>query len=97
MGGLDWGRSARRERVVIAVTFWLLFVHHCASTVESVRLDRELKALLARRAEADGAPVSDVIRDALLRHLKASGPASEPVRRLRRVGRFERSDLVGRQ
>ena len=42
------------------------------STVESVRLDPELKALLARRAEADGVPVSDVIRDALRRHLKAS-------------------------
>jgi hypothetical protein len=42
------------------------------STVESVRLDPELKARLARRAEADGIPVSEVIRQALRHHLKAS-------------------------
>jgi hypothetical protein len=34
------------------------------SAVESVRLDPELKERLVRRAEADGVPVSDVIRDA---------------------------------
>lgn len=39
------------------------------STVESVRLDPELKERLARRAEADGVPVSDVIREALRHHL----------------------------
>ena len=42
------------------------------STVESVRLDPELKERLARRAEADGVPVSDVIREALRQHLDAA-------------------------
>lgn len=42
------------------------------STVESVRLDPELKQLLVRRAEKDGVPVSDVIREALRHHLEAS-------------------------
>lgn len=42
------------------------------STVESVRLDPELKARLARRAEQDGVPVSEVIREALRHHLEAS-------------------------
>jgi hypothetical protein len=42
------------------------------STVESVRLDPELKERLARRAEQDGVPVSEVIRDALRHHLEAS-------------------------
>lgn len=42
------------------------------STVESVRLDPELKARLARRAEAEGVPVSEVIREALRHHLEAS-------------------------
>lgn len=42
------------------------------STVESVRLDPELKERLARRAEHDGVPVSEVIRDALRHHLEAS-------------------------
>ncbi len=42
------------------------------STVESVRLDPELKARLARRAESDGVPVSEVIREALRHHLEAS-------------------------
>ncbi|MGI9031024.1 MAG: CopG family transcriptional regulator [Ilumatobacteraceae bacterium] len=42
------------------------------STVESVRLDPDLKARLARRAESDGVPVSEVIRDALRHHLEAS-------------------------
>ena len=42
------------------------------STVESVRLDPELKARLARRAEADGVAVSEVIREALRHHLESS-------------------------
>ncbi len=42
------------------------------STVESVRLDPELKEQLARRAEADGVAVSEVIREALRHHLEAS-------------------------
>jgi hypothetical protein len=42
------------------------------STVESVRLDPELKDLLARRAEEEGVPVSEVIRTALRQHLEAS-------------------------
>lgn len=42
------------------------------STVESVRLDPDLKERLVRRAEADGVPVSEVIRDALRHHLEAS-------------------------
>jgi hypothetical protein len=42
------------------------------STVESVRLDPELKERLARRAEHDGVPVSEVIREALRQHLEAS-------------------------
>ena len=42
------------------------------STVESVRLDPELKERLTRRAEADGVAVSEVIREALRHHLEAS-------------------------
>ncbi|MGI9053944.1 MAG: CopG family transcriptional regulator [Ilumatobacteraceae bacterium] len=42
------------------------------STVESVRLDPELKARLVRRAEADGVAVSEVIREALRHHLEVS-------------------------
>ncbi len=42
------------------------------STVESVRLDPDLKARLARRAEHDGVAVSEVIREALRHHLEAS-------------------------
>lgn len=42
------------------------------STVESVRLDPELKDLLVRRAEEQGVPVSEVIRNALREHLEAS-------------------------
>jgi hypothetical protein len=42
------------------------------STVESVRLDPELKERLARRAEDEGVPVSEVIRAALRQHLEAS-------------------------
>ena len=39
------------------------------STVESVRLDPEMKARLAQRAEDEGVPVSEVIREALRHHL----------------------------
>jgi CRISPR-associated endonuclease/helicase Cas3 len=42
------------------------------STVESVRLDPALKELLVQRAESEGVPVSEVIREALRHHLKAS-------------------------
>ena len=42
------------------------------STVESVRLDPDLKERLARRAEDEGVPVSEVIREALRQHLEAS-------------------------
>jgi hypothetical protein len=42
------------------------------STVESVRLDPELKERLARRAEDEGVPVSEIIREALRHHLEAS-------------------------
>ncbi|MBL8779150.1 MAG: CopG family transcriptional regulator [Acidimicrobiales bacterium] len=42
------------------------------STVESVRLDPELKDRLTRRAARDGVPVSEVIRQALRHHLEAS-------------------------
>ncbi len=42
------------------------------STVESVRLDPELKELLVRRAEAEDVAVSEVIREALRRHLTVS-------------------------
>lgn len=42
------------------------------SSVESVRLDPQLKEMLVRRAEDEGVPVSEVIREALREHLKAS-------------------------
>ena len=42
------------------------------STVESVRLDPELKDRLTRRAELDGVSASEVIREALRQHLEAS-------------------------
>jgi len=42
------------------------------STVESVRLDPEMKERLRRRAEEEGVPVSEVIREALRHHLEAS-------------------------
>ena len=41
------------------------------STIESVRLDPEMKQLLVQRAEAEAVPVSEVIREALRQHLKA--------------------------
>ena len=42
------------------------------STVESVRLDPDLKTRLLERAERDGLPVSEIIREALRLHLEAS-------------------------
>jgi predicted HicB family RNase H-like nuclease len=42
------------------------------STVESVRLDPDLKERLVRRAEDEGVSVSTVIREALRQHLEAS-------------------------
>lgn len=42
------------------------------ATVESVRLDPELKERLARRAEDEGVSISSVIREALRHHLEAS-------------------------
>ena len=39
------------------------------STVESVRLDPELKKRLTRRAEDEGVAVSEIIREALRHHL----------------------------
>lgn len=42
------------------------------STVESVRLDPELKERLIRRAKDEGVAVSEVIREALRQHLEAS-------------------------
>ncbi len=42
------------------------------STVESVRLDPDLKERLTRRALDEGVPVSEVIREALRHHLEAS-------------------------
>jgi predicted DNA-binding protein len=40
--------------------------------VESVRLDRDLKDRLARRAEQEGVPVSEVIRETIRHHVEAS-------------------------
>lgn len=42
------------------------------STVESVRLDPDLKERLVQRAEEEGVAVSEVIREALRHHLEAS-------------------------
>ncbi len=42
------------------------------STVESVRLDPDLKERLVRRAEDQGIAVSEVIREALRHHLEAT-------------------------
>jgi hypothetical protein len=41
------------------------------ATVESVRLDPELRDALAERAESDGTTPSDVIREALRKYLRA--------------------------
>jgi hypothetical protein len=43
-----------------------------AASVESVRLDPELRDALRARAEREGRTSSDVIRDALRRYLRAS-------------------------
>ena len=42
-----------------------------ASSVESVRLDPELSEALRDRADREGRMISDIIRDALRRYLKA--------------------------
>ena len=42
------------------------------ATVESVRLDPELRADLIARATAEGRPASEVIREALRRYLGAA-------------------------
>lgn len=54
------GRRGRRGRAALGSG---------PSTVESVRLDPDLKARLAQRAEDEGVPASEVIREALRRHL----------------------------
>lgn len=41
------------------------------ATVESVRLDPELRDALAERAESDGTTPSEVIREALRKYLRA--------------------------
>jgi hypothetical protein len=43
-----------------------------AASVESVRLDPELRDALRRRAAGEGRTSADVIRDALRRYLQAS-------------------------
>ena len=43
-----------------------------ASSVESVRLDPDLKERVTRRAQDEGVSVSEVIREALRHHLEAS-------------------------
>lgn len=43
------------------------------ASVESVRLDPELKDALTCRAEAEGTSPSEVIREALRKYLKAAG------------------------
>jgi hypothetical protein len=43
------------------------------ASVESVRLDPELREALASRAEAEGTSTSEVIREALRKYLKAAG------------------------
>ncbi len=57
------GRRGRRGRPPLG---------SAAATVESVRLDPELRERLARRAEEEGVSVSEVIRQALRQHLEAS-------------------------
>ena len=42
------------------------------SIVGSVRIDPELKQRLLRRAQDEGVPVSEVIREALRHHLEAT-------------------------
>lgn len=43
-----------------------------AKSVESVRLDPDLREKIVRRAARDGVTVSDVIRDALREYLKSA-------------------------
>jgi Ribbon-helix-helix protein, copG family len=43
-----------------------------AATVESVRIDPDMKRRLAERAKDEGTTVSEVIREALRHHLEAS-------------------------
>lgn len=43
-----------------------------AASVESVRLDPELRQALSERADAEGRTNSELIRDALRRYLHAS-------------------------
>ena len=45
---------------------------HRAKKVESVRLDAELREQAARRAEADGVSVSEVVRRALRDYLRSA-------------------------
>jgi len=52
------------------------------ATVESVRLDPELREQLLRRAEADGATTSEVIRDALRLYLVQGRPMAQPNTRI---------------
>lgn len=42
-----------------------------ASTVESFRIDDDLKGALAARAESEGVPASEILRRALKEYLKA--------------------------
>lgn len=42
-----------------------------ASSVESFRIDDELKGALAARAEEEGVPTSEILRRALRKYLKA--------------------------
>lgn len=43
------------------------------ASVESVRLDPELREALASRAEVEGTSTSEVIREALRKYLEAAG------------------------
>ena len=55
-------RSAKRGRPTLGAS---------AATVESVRLDPELRDELAARAEAEGVSASELIRKALREYLRA--------------------------
>jgi hypothetical protein len=57
------GRRGKRGRPLLG---------SAPSTVESVRLDPELRDRLVRRAEEEGVSASEVIREALRHHLEAS-------------------------
>ena len=47
-------------------------IGNAPSTVESVRLDPELRRQLLQRAETDGTTPSELIREALRRYLEAA-------------------------